>query len=35
MELAGAHLGEDLLGGLGEYLREAREHPWSSTCSVA
>ena len=26
MELAGAPLGEDLLGGLGEHLREPREH---------
>jgi hypothetical protein len=26
MELAGAPLGEDLLGGLGEHLREARKH---------
>ena len=35
MELAGAPLGEDLLGGSGEHLRKAREHPWASTCSVA
>jgi hypothetical protein len=27
MELAGAPLGENLLGSLGEHLREAREHP--------
>jgi hypothetical protein len=35
MELAGVPLGKDLLGGLGETLREAREDPWASTCSVA
>jgi hypothetical protein len=34
MELAGASLGEDLLDGLGEHLREAREHPWASTYSA-
>jgi hypothetical protein len=27
MELAGVPLGKDLLGGLGETLREAREDP--------
>jgi hypothetical protein len=27
MELVGAPLGEDLLRGLGEHLREARKHP--------
>jgi hypothetical protein len=34
MELAGVPLGEDLLDGLSEQLREAREHlcsaPWAS-----
>jgi hypothetical protein len=32
MELSGAPLGEDLLGGLGEHLRE---RPGQSTCSAA
>ena len=43
MDLAGAPLGEDLLGGLGEHLRERvstlgehlHEHPWVSTYSAA
>jgi hypothetical protein len=26
-------LDQDMLGDLGEHLREAREHPWPSTCS--
>ena len=42
MELVGAPLGEDLLGGLGEHMRKAHEHPgrastrapWESTCTA-
>jgi hypothetical protein len=34
MELAGAPLGEDLLGGLGEHLHEVGEHRWASRCTL-
>jgi hypothetical protein len=35
MELAGAPLGEDLLGGLGEHPARGARAPWTSTCLAA